>query len=161
MNWSYTLSLFFGGCIAFSTFALGAFQILFWCMLGFMIADVVIGFVGAVERRDVDSKTFWRGMPHKLITLLFFIVAIGIDVVVQNLISNGVPLPVPEFTFALGACIWIIVSELLSILETMTKSGINVPPFVSEFIEILSKYFRSFKTKETETETETGTGTEE
>lgn len=160
MNWSYIFSLFLGACIAFSEFALGAFQILFWCMLGFMVADVVIGLVGAFARRDVDAKTFWSGIPHKMLTFLFFLVAIGIDIVIQNLIANGVPLPVPEFTFALGVCIWVIVSELLSILHTMADSGVNVPPFVNEFIEVLSKYFRSFeietRTEETEEIEETG-----
>jgi len=149
------ITIFISSCITFSTFALGAFQTLLWLMLILMGADVIIGFLGAVARKDIRVATLLSGIPRKLLQFSFFLVAVIVDQILIVLTVNGVPIPLGEYTLAVAVCIWLIVSELLSIIETMILSGVTIPPGFVEIVEWLSKYFRVFPEDETLGEEET------
>lgn len=80
----------------------------------FSIADIITGFIQAVINNDVDTTKMRTGLLHKiLITLILFL-----SIILDN-------------TFSLNFCckgvsIYIIVMEILSICENLTKAGINI-----------------------------------
>lgn len=89
-----------------------AWQIL--CPLIFSGADVITGFIQAVINHDVDSTKMRNGLLHKaliiLIVLLSFVADLSFSI---NFISKSV-------------CIYVIIMEVMSIAENITKAGIDI-----------------------------------
>ena len=80
----------------------------------FSIADIITGFVQAVINNNVDTTKMRTGLWHKFLIVLVLCLSILLDV-----------------TFNLHFCskavsIYIIVMELLSICENLTKAGIKM-----------------------------------
>lgn len=80
----------------------------------FMLGDIVSGFISAIINKNVDSQKMREGILRKLLLL----VAMGLSFVMQhaffniNIISKFV-------------CLYIIFMEIISILENLTKAGID------------------------------------
>ena len=93
------------------------FSSLLWQVVGtlvFMIADVISGFISAVIQKNVDSQKMREGLLRKI--LLILIIALSFI-----------------FQYAFGitsiskvVCIYIIVMEVISILENIKKAGIDL-----------------------------------
>ena len=93
------------------------FTSLFWQVIAtlvFMLADVISGLISAVIRNELDSKVMREGLLRKILLILVvalsFVIssAFGIDI-----ISKVV-------------CIYIIIMEIISILENLKKAGIDL-----------------------------------
>lgn len=80
----------------------------------FMLGDIVSGFISAIINKNVYSQKMREGILRKLLLL----VAMGLSFVMQhaffniNIISKFV-------------CLYIIFMEIISILENLTKAGID------------------------------------
>lgn len=93
------------------------FSNVFWQILTpilFSIADIITGFVQAVINNNIDTTKMRTGLWHKFLIVLVLCLSILLDI-----------------TFNLHFCsksvsIYIIVMELLSICENLTKSGIKM-----------------------------------
>lgn len=93
------------------------FTSLLWQVLAtliFMVADIISGFVCALILKNVDSQKMREGLLRKMLLILI----IGLSFIIQyafniTLISKVV-------------CIYIIVMEVISILENLKKAGIDL-----------------------------------
>lgn len=93
------------------------FSSVFWQVIAsliFMIGDYVSGFIQAVINNNVDSKIMREGLFRKilliLVILLSFIFQYAFNI---PLISKVV-------------CIYIIIMEIVSILENLKKAGVDL-----------------------------------
>ena len=104
------------------------------------VIDYVTGLM-AVSSRDekLSSYKSLRGVTKKVCMWLLVVVGVIVDELIKYAADVGaVELP---FTF-LVACIvaiWIICSELISILENMIDIGVNLPPFLMPIIKLIQK----------------------
>ena len=95
----------------------------------------------AVPSRDekLSSYRSLKGIIKKVCMWLLVVVGVIIDELIKYAADVGaVELP---FTF-LVACIvaiWIICSELISILENMIDIGVDLPPFLMPIIKLIQK----------------------
>ena len=93
------------------------FSSVFWQIIAsliFMVGDYVSGFIQAVINNNVDSKIMREGLFRKillvLVILLSFIFQYAFNI---PLISKVV-------------CIYIIIMEIVSILENLKKAGVDL-----------------------------------
>lgn len=93
------------------------FTSLLWQVLAtliFMVADIISGFVSALIQKNVDSQKMREGLLRKMLLILIialsFIIQYAFNI---TLISKIV-------------CIYIIVMEVISILENLKKAGIDL-----------------------------------
>lgn len=80
----------------------------------FNVADIITGFIQAVINNNVDTTKMRTGLWHKFLIVLVLCLSILLDI-----------------TFNLHFCskavsIYIIVMELLSIVENLTKAGVEM-----------------------------------
>ena len=80
----------------------------------FCISDVITGFIQAVINKDVDSTKMRNGLLHKILIITIILLAF-----------------VADFTFNLNfiskiVCSYVIIMEVMSIAENITKAGIDV-----------------------------------
>ncbi len=120
--------------------ALGNLYVPVMLMVLCNVIDYVTGLM-AVGSRDekLSSYKSFRGVVKKVCMWLLVVVGVIIDELIKYAADVGaVELP---FTF-LVACIvaiWIICSELISILENMIDIGVNLPPFLMPLIKLIPK----------------------
>lgn len=93
------------------------FTNLFWQVLTpllFSLADIVTGYIQAVINKNVDSQKMRVGIYHKalivLVLFLSFIFGIAFNI-----------MSVPLFI-----CVYIVIMEVVSIIENLKKAGIDV-----------------------------------
>lgn len=102
------------------------FVSMFWQLLAplvFSLADIITGFIQAVINNDVDTTKMRTGLLHKVLLLLL----LGLGFVLDS-------------TFGLNFCmksiaVYIIIMEILSIFENLTKAGINLGK-LSEILKV-------------------------
>lgn len=80
----------------------------------FSLADIVTGFIQAIINKNVDSSIMRKGLLHKVLLIIIIILSFLLDI-----------------TFSLGyisklVCGYIIIMELVSIAENITKAGIDI-----------------------------------
>lgn len=91
-----------------------------WAMLLaciMMCCDVLVGFIGACIRHDVQSTKMRVGLGHKIMVLVIiaisYVLGVGIGYV------SGVDITIPSTEVVCG---YVIVMELTSVLENVGKS---------------------------------------
>ena len=101
----------------------------------FMAIDYVTGLLvagvfhnsGKTENGALESRAGWKGLCRKCITLLMVLVATRLDLVTgTNFIRDAV-------------VIAFIANETISIVENAGLMGINIPPAITQAIEVLKK----------------------
>lgn len=95
-----------------------------------MVADVVVGFVGAAIRHDISSTKMREGIGHKVMMLALIVVAYVLGVGLTHV--SGIEFDIPSTEVV---CWYTIVMELASIIE-------NIAMAWPEFSD--SKLFRYF-----------------
>lgn len=100
--------------------------------------DYITGMVGAWINQELSSKKGIKGIVKKL--SYFLVVAVGMVVdwlIYSGLGKAGVEIDGGISVIALLVTTWIIVNELISILENVDKIGIPIPSFLSRIISKL------------------------
>ena len=95
-----------------------------------MIADYISGVMAAWVTGSLNSKTGKHGAIKKVGYMFLVIVAGIIDwVIYYGLSKIGIEYDV-HYYFGLLVAVWLILNELLSILENCTKMGLPIPKFI-------------------------------
>lgn len=89
----------------------------------FSVADVITGFIQAVINNNVDTTKMRKGLLHKVLIILVLFLSFVLDT-----------------TFSLNFCskavsIYIIVMEVLSMAENLTKAGVKMGK-LSEILKV-------------------------
>lgn len=93
------------------------FSNIFWQLgatLVFMLGDIISGVVSAIILKNLDSQKMREGLLRKILLILIVILSFVIQFAFNvDFISKAV-------------CIYIIVMELISIMENLKKAGIDL-----------------------------------
>lgn len=98
----------------------------FWIILLpiiLMALDVFTGYINAVIKREVSSRKMREGLGHKVAELIYIIVGYFISIVFN----------VPQIEYFIS--IYIIVMELISIMENAEKLGVKTPNVIKSKLE--------------------------
>ena len=93
------------------------FTNVFWQILTpllFSFADIITGYIQAVINHNVDSQKMRTGLLHKVLILL--VICLGFIIQVSFNISY----------LANFICIYVIVMEVVSIIENLKKAGVEI-----------------------------------
>ena len=128
------LKTFIAGIVAFLSAKLGLLWFLLPFLLGSMIVDYITGMTAAKKENKTNSKTGMWGIVKKLCYGIEVLIGITVDwLIIKVCDSIGVNFPTVTF-FGLLVAIWLIINELISILENLTRIGVAMPPFLLKIV---------------------------
>ena len=108
-------------------------------LVAVMVLDYVTGMADAWAARELSSKTGLLGIVKKLCYLVAVAVAVVVDWVIQSVAAKA-GLDMGNFyAFGLLVTVWLILNELISILENLSTLGVPLPEFLMKIIEKLKK----------------------
>lgn len=109
-------------------------------LLAAMIADYISGMAKAWTSAQLSSRVGIIGIVKKLSYLLIVCAGMGVDWVIATASSAaGIDLGVTYFV-GLLVIIWLVINELLSIVENVAAMGVNVPGFLLKLIARLKSH---------------------
>lgn len=98
-----------------------------------MICDYITGMANAYINHTLSSKVGIKGIVKKLCYLFAVVASIGTDWVISSVnISTE-----NSSTVSMLVTIWLIINEIISILENLRKIGVPVPKFLDSIIDRL------------------------
>ena len=120
---------------------LGILAIPVFLLVGCNLIDYVTGLVAAKYRQDggISSYKSIRGIFKKIGMWLLIIVGAFMDILIQYAVECvGLGLTVP-FVVATVVAVWLVVNEIISILENLMDIGVNMPPFLMPVVKYIKK----------------------
>ena len=102
-----------------------------------MIVDYVTGMTKAWVTNQVSSKVGVVGIIKKVGYFCIVLCAMVLDYLIKTtLLSAGIVLP-ENFTIAILVILWLIVNEIISILENLAIMGVNMPRWLISLVKKL------------------------
>ncbi len=102
-----------------------------------MLVDYITGIASAFINRELSSKVGLRGIIKKISYIALVVVAMGAD----YLIYGGFSAINIQFDynmwFGVLVTIWLVINEMISILENLVRIGVPVPVFLTKLISRL------------------------
>lgn len=106
-------------------------------LIAVMIVDYITGLVGAYIDRQLNSRIGIVGIIKKISYLGLVAVGMVTDYIIYSALAQlGVSI---ELGYCVGMVIviWLIINELISILENLAEIGVPLPAFITKLIERL------------------------
>lgn len=124
-----------------------------------MLIDYITGMAGASCTGQLNSRVGVRGIVKKAGYLALVVVGMVVDYLIASaLVSIGIDLQI-NYCFGMIITVWLIINELISILENLGEMNIPLPGFLIKMIKSLKSKVednvdsgKHFKTEENETE---------
>ncbi len=110
--------------------------VILFLTLSAIMFDWITGVTAAAINAELESRIGIAGIFKKVQYIFTIVVAIILDV----LIAQGMPIVGVDESFFGGAlitsivCVWMILNELISILENLDRGGVPLPDFLGKFI---------------------------
>lgn len=102
-----------------------------------MIIDYVTGMMSAWLNAELSSKKGIKGIVKKISYLALVAVAMIVDwLICCGLQQINVDIKYTVF-FAVLVAVWLIINELISVLENLAKMGVPIPNFLKKLINRL------------------------
>lgn len=102
-----------------------------------IIIDYITGMSAAWYNSELSSKKGIKGIVKKVGYLALVVVAMIIDwLISQGLQQINVDLHYSVF-FAVLVAVWLIINELISTLENLSRMGVPIPSFLKKIINRL------------------------
>lgn len=121
---------------------LGALAVPIIVLSVMMIVDYLSGMSAAWSEGTLSSKVGAKGIVKKVGYMALIVVAMGVDYLIYSgLCSVGVDLGYTIF-FGLLVTIWLVINELISILENLGAISVLLPKFLLTIIKKLKNYNR-------------------
>ena len=103
-------------------------------LLVFMVLDYATGMVRAWRARELSSKVGVDGIIKKVGYMVLVVVAMGVDYLIwSGLTAVNVPVPC-QLWFGMLVTIWLIINEMISILENLGRIGVPIPEFLKKIL---------------------------
>lgn len=119
---------------------LGVLAVPVFLLVGCNLIDYVTGIVAAQYREEeVNSYKGIKGIIKKVCMWLLIVVGAIVDTLLNyatSYIGSGFKLP---FIVATVVAVWLIVNEIISILENMVDIGVDMPPFLMPLVKHIKK----------------------
>ena len=119
---------------------LGILAIPVFLMVECNLIDYITGLVASKYRQEqINSYKGMRGIIKKVCMWLLVIVGAMLDVLIKYATQTmGFNIQVP-FIVATLVTVWIVVNEIVSILENLVDIGIELPPFLMPIVRRIKK----------------------
>lgn len=119
---------------------LGVLAVPVFLLVGCNLIDYATGLCAAKYRNDsISSYKGIRGIIKKVCMWLLVVVGSWIDILVQYAIdAAGIEFTFP-FVVATVVAVWLVVNEVISILENMIDIGVEMPPFLLPLVKNIKK----------------------
>lgn len=102
-----------------------------------MIIDYATGIAAAWSCKLLSSRVGVKGIVKKVAYLALVAVGMVVDYLISSaLVRVGVDISV-NYCFGMMISVWLIINELLSILENLGRLGIPLPDFLVRAVERL------------------------
>lgn len=123
---------------------LGILAVPVFLLVGCNVLDYITGLMAAGYRKqDINSYKSIRGITKKVCQWLLVMVGCVLDAIIQYAVSvAGVELRIP-FVVATVVAVWLVVNELISILENIIDIGVDIPPFLLPVVRYIKKQTES------------------
>lgn len=142
--WKGVVSAIVGGLTAY----FGVMAVPLAVLLLVMCVDYISGMTKAWITSDLNSKIGLLGIIKKLCYMLVVIAAACVDwLCISGLRAVGIEFE-HSYYFGVVVTIWLIINELISILENLSEIGVPLPAFLTKIVRRLKN------TVETETDKE-------
>lgn len=132
---------------------LGILAIPVLLMVGCNLIDYITGLFASKERDEqINSYKSVRGIIKKVCMWLLVVVGAMVDVLIRYTTQTmGFNIRLP-FIVATLVAVWIIVNEIISILENLSDIGVNPPPFLMPLVRRIKKEIETVTSEDNETE---------
>lgn len=131
------LQMFISAVFAGFLYYLGIVSIPIVMLVFAMIIDYITGMSAAWYNSELSSKKGIKGIVKKVSYLALVVVAMIIDwLISQGLQQINVDLHYSVF-FAVLVAVWLIINELISTLENLSRIGVPIPNFLKKLIDRL------------------------
>lgn len=116
-----------------------------------MAFDYITGVVGAWHKGELSSRVGWYGIVKKVCYLFAVAVGMVVDYVCISALAQVHVDVGAVHLFGMLVIVWLILNELLSILENLDKIGVPLPQWLKIIVDkLLNKVDNSAKLKEGE-----------
>ena len=106
-------------------------------LVAVMLIDYVTGMAAASYTKQLNSRVGVIGIIKKLCYLALVVVGGVIDYLIASaLVSIGIHLQI-NYCFGMIITVWLIINELISILENLGEMGVPLPSFLTSMIKTL------------------------
>ena len=109
-------------------------------MVGCNIIDYITGCIASKYRdEELNSYKGIRGIIKKVCMWLLVLIGAWMDILIDYATEYmGYDFKL-TFLVATVVCVWIVVNEIISILENMLDIGVNLPPFLLPLAKRIKK----------------------
>lgn len=131
------LQVFVSAAFAGLLYYLGIVSIPIIMLICAMIIDYVTGMLAASYNSELSSKKGIKGIVKKVGYLALVLASMIIDwLISQGLQQININLHYSVF-FAVLVTVWLIINELISVLENLSRIGVPIPNFMKKLINRL------------------------
>lgn len=119
---------------------LGILAVPVFLLVGCNLIDYFTGLCAAKYRTEtINSYKGIRGIIKKVCMWLLVLIGAWIDILINYAVEcAGVSLTIP-FIVATVVAVWLVVNEIISILENMLDIGVTMPPFLLPVVRYIKK----------------------
>lgn len=131
------LQMFISAAFAGLLYYLGIVSIPIVMLICAMVIDYATGIMAAWTNSELSSKRGVKGIVKKVGYLALVVAAMILDwLIFQGLQQINVNLHYSIF-FAVFVTVWLIINELISTLENLSRIGVPIPNFMKKLIDRL------------------------
>ena len=131
------LQVFVSAAFAGLLYYLGIVAVPIIMLIGAMIIDYATGMMAAWTNSELSSKRGVKGIVKKVGYLALVVAAMILDwLISQGLQQINVDITYSVF-FAVLVTVWLIINELISTLENLSRMGVPIPNFMKKLIDRL------------------------
>ena len=106
-------------------------------MVAVMLLDYISGMAAAWSQKTLNSRCGVIGIVKKVGYIALVAVGMAVDYLITSaLLKVGISLQI-NYCFGLMVTIWLIINELISILENLDHLGIPLPKFLVKMVNRL------------------------
>lgn len=106
-------------------------------LLAVMALDYISGMAAAWNTKTLNSRVGVTGIVKKVGYIALVAVGMAVDYLIASALLNvGISLQI-NYCFGMIVTIWLIINELISILENLDRVGIPLPDFLVGIVKRL------------------------
>lgn len=123
---------------------LGILAVPVFLLLGCNLIDYGTGLAAAKYRNDgISSYKSIRGITKKVCQWLLIVVGVWVDILINYAVEcAGIDITLP-FIVGTVVAVWLVVNEIISILENMIDIGVTMPPFLLPLVRYIREQTES------------------
>jgi toxin secretion/phage lysis holin len=118
---------------AFASY-LGALAVPIIILMVMMIIDYLSGMSAAWSEGTLSSRVGAKGIVKKVGYMALIVVAMGVDYLIYSGIAAANIELGYSMWFGLLVAVWLIINEMISILENLGRLGVPIPEFLKKII---------------------------